>query len=70
LDRNNPDVYAYTRELNGQKILVLLNFKDRPATAHLEGIDLSKAALLLGNYPGEATRSLDLRPYEAAVYSL
>ncbi|HNM27764.1 MAG TPA: alpha-glucosidase C-terminal domain-containing protein, partial [Saprospiraceae bacterium] len=70
LDRNNPDVYAYTRELNGQKILVLLNFRDRPATAHLEGIDLSKAALLLGNYPGEATRSLDLRPYEAAVYSL
>lgn len=70
LDRNNPDVYAYTRELNGQKILVLLNFKDRPATAHLEGIDLSKAILLLGNYPGEATRSLDLRPYEAAVYSL
>ena len=70
LDRNNPDVYAYTRELNGQKILVLLNFRDRPATAHLEGIDLSKAILLLGNYPGEATRSLDLRPYEAAVYSL
>ena len=70
LDRNNPDVYAYTRELNGQKILVLLNFRDRPATAHLEGIDLSKAPLLIGNYPGEATRSLDLRPYEAAVYSL
>ena len=27
LDQDNPDVYAYTRELDGRKILVLLNFR-------------------------------------------
>ena len=70
LDRENPDVYAYTRELNGQKILVLLNFKANAAAAKIEGIDLSKATLLIGNYPGDASRSLNLRPYEAVVYAL
>ena len=70
LDRENPDVYAYTREWNGQKILVLLNFKANAAAAKIEGIDLSKATLLIGNYPGEASRSLNLRPYEAVVYAL
>ncbi len=70
LDRENPDVYAYTREWNGQKILVLLNFKANAAAAKIEGIDLSKATLLIGNYPGDASRSLNLRPYEAVVYAL
>ena len=27
LDKDNPDVYTYTRELNGTKMLVLLNFR-------------------------------------------
>ncbi len=60
LDRDNPDVYAYTRELNGEKILVLLNFKAKEATANLSGFDLSKATLLIGNYPGEPSKSADL----------
>jgi oligo-1,6-glucosidase len=29
LDKDNPNVYAYTRTLNGKKILVLLNFKNK-----------------------------------------
>ena len=55
LDKDNPDVYAYTRELNGRKILVLLNFRDRVAAVNT-GLDLSKATVLLGNY---ATASRD-----------
>ena len=35
LDKDNPDVYAYTRELDGKKLLVLLNFKDHAANAIL-----------------------------------
>jgi len=68
LDKNNPDVYAYTRELDGKKILVLLNFKSRNATVNT-GIDTGKAKMLLNNY---STKGGDaqLRPYEAVIYEL
>jgi oligo-1,6-glucosidase len=68
LDKNNPNVYAYTREYNGKKMLILLNFKSKPATVNT-GIDLSKAKVLLGNYPSPSVNS-QLRPYEAVVYQL
>ena len=68
LDKENPDVYAYTRELEGKKILVLLNFKSADA-AVFTGIDLRRAQVLLGNY---AAPSADgkLRPYEVVIYRL
>jgi oligo-1,6-glucosidase len=68
LDKDNPDVYAYTRELNDKRMLVLLNFKAGPASVKT-GIDLSKARLVLGNYSkpsGDGT----LQPYEAVIYEL
>jgi oligo-1,6-glucosidase len=68
LDKNNPDVYAYTRELEGKKVLVLLNFKSRPAMAHT-GLHLDKAPVLLGNY-ADPSRDGKLRPYEAVIYQL
>jgi oligo-1,6-glucosidase len=68
MDRGNPDVYAYTRELNGKKILVLLNFKDKMSVART-GIDLSKARLLAHNYT-DIPVSEKLRPYEALIYEL
>ena len=71
LDKDNPAIYAYTREGYGKKMLILLNFKDHPATVNT-GIDLTHAKLLLGNYPdapqGDAPQGL--RPYEARVYEL
>lgn len=68
LDRDNPQVYAYTRELNGMKLLVLLNFSSTPATANT-GIDVSDAVSLLDNY-SSANNTTALRPYEAVVYEL
>lgn len=68
LDGDNPDVYAYTRELDGRKILVLLNFKDKAASVKT-GLDMSKAKVLLGNYP-TASPNGQLQPYEAAIYEL
>ncbi|MEO5896345.1 MAG: alpha-glucosidase [Vicinamibacterales bacterium] len=68
LDKDNPDVYAYTRELDRRRILVLLNFRDRVASAST-GLDLSRAETLLGNYP-TASRNGTLRPYEAVIYQL
>ena len=68
LDKNNPDVYAYTRESNSKKLLILLNFKSVTASVNING--LSKAKLLLTNYVEKNTNSLNLRPYEASVYEL
>ena len=66
LDKDNPDVYAYTRELDGRKILVLLNFRDKVASVET-GLDLSKGKVLLGNYP-TASQNGKLQPYEAVIY--
>ena len=68
IDKNNPDVFAYTRELNGTKMLVLLNFRSKEATVNT-GIDISKAKLLIGNY-NSALVATKLRPYEAIIYEL
>jgi oligo-1,6-glucosidase len=68
LDKENPNVYAYTRELNGEKILILLNFTTRPATVN-PGIDVSKAKLLIDNY-GKNSPNNSLQPFEAAVYAV
>jgi oligo-1,6-glucosidase len=68
VDKDNKSVYAYTREGNGKKLLVLLNFTNQPATVNT-GTALNKARLLLSNYVA-AGSSAQLRPYEARVYRL
>ncbi|HVX28174.1 MAG TPA: alpha-glucosidase [Parafilimonas sp.] len=68
LDKDNPDVYAYTRELNGIKFLILLNFKSKVSTFNIN-IDLSKAKLLSDNYTSVSNGNT-LQPYEATIYQL
>lgn len=68
LDKDNPNVYAYTRTSANQKMLILLNFKAFVAKANT-GIDLSKANVLLSNYP-VATVTEQLKPYQALVLQL
>jgi len=73
LDKDNPNVYAYTREYNGKKILVLLNFTMHKASAKLS-FDMNKAKILIDNYnvlPGtKEINTFSLRPYEAIVVEL
>jgi oligo-1,6-glucosidase len=71
LDRDNPQVYAYTRTLGDREILVLLNFSSSMATVTVP----LRAKLLIGNYPDASGVLPDasgvlLRPYEARVYQL
>jgi oligo-1,6-glucosidase len=68
LDKGNPDTYAYTREMDGKKFLVLLNFTAKTAATNTR-IDLKNATLMISNY---AKPSVDgtLKPYEAVVYQL
>jgi oligo-1,6-glucosidase len=67
IDRENPSIFCYTRELSGKKLLVLLNFTDKTAAYHLD-FKLAKHAVLLGNYNDckKPENSL-LRPYEAII---
>ena len=70
LDKNNPSVYAYTRDLNGKKVLVMLNFTGKTAAVSTP-YGASTANLLLCNYADNAkTVKSELRPYEAVVYQL
>jgi oligo-1,6-glucosidase len=68
LDRSNPDIFAYTRELDGKKFLVLLNFSNHFAKPKID-LDLSKAKILLANYPTPSHNGR-LAPYESIVYQM
>jgi oligo-1,6-glucosidase len=68
IDKENKEVFAYTRELGGKKFLVLLNFTNKNATVKT-GFDISKAAVLINNYPAVSSDGT-LKPYEAVIYKL
>jgi len=65
LDKDNKDVYAYTREGNGTKMLIVLNFT-KNNSAFNAGVDVSKLKVVLSNYK-DASAGAGLRPYEAVV---
>ena len=65
VDIDNPKVYAYTRELNGKKLFVFLNFTEKESSVKSD-LDLSQAKLLLGNYPNPSVNGT-LKPYEAVI---
>ncbi|TAF71429.1 MAG: alpha-glucosidase [Flavobacterium sp.] len=64
IDPTNPDVFAYTRELNGKKIIILLNFTPKTATVS-SSLLTSKTTQWIGNYPTPFQK--ELRPYEAVI---
>jgi len=68
VDESNTAIFAYTRELNGKKLLILLNFTSKNASAKTE-INLKTAKVLMNNYTTQST-SEELRPYEAIIYQL
>jgi oligo-1,6-glucosidase len=67
-------IYAFTRTLEGDRLLVILNFTEgMPIFALPADIQLSGKELLISNYeidPAEDIRQLTLRPFEARVYRL
>ncbi len=70
---DDPQIYAYTRSLGEEKMVIMCNFTEENATFTLpEDIQYESASLMIGNY-GEGTgeerlEGLQLRPYEARVY--
>jgi oligo-1,6-glucosidase len=75
--RSSPvdeEIYAFTRTLEGDRLLVILNFSRNSPTFDLpENITFSNTELLISNYEVDSNEDLHqiiLRPYEARVYRL
>ena len=66
----HPAIYAFTRSLDTQTVLVVANFSSDDQ--RVEGLpgeeDWGTAELVLGNYPGPGVGLPPLRPWEARVY--
>ncbi|QKS70530.1 alpha-glucosidase [Paenalkalicoccus suaedae] len=72
LMEEDPQVYSYTRELDGTKAVIITNLTSRPATWVTEKhIQLESENLILSNYDvadHDHLTTFELRPFEARVY--
>jgi oligo-1,6-glucosidase len=70
----HPEIYAYTRTLDGDRLLVICNFSGHtPVFSLPSDIAFSAAELVVANLgvpSGADLRALPLRPWEARVYRL
>jgi alpha-glucosidase len=68
---DDPQIFAYTRTLGNEKIIVIANLSEKEAS--LNGFSLEYSNLLLNNYEvaeHETLTELTLMPYETRVYRL
>jgi oligo-1,6-glucosidase len=69
---DHPTVYAFTRRLDDETLLVIGNFSDNPITVDVDepfGSNWAASELLLGNYAlANAEAGLSLRPWECRVH--
>ncbi len=72
IEDTDPWVYAYTREDQGTKLLVVCSFSPEPRDFILpDSVPFEGHRVLLGNYPVDEDESplhCKLRPFEARVY--
>ncbi|TYR76029.1 alpha-glucosidase [Rossellomorea vietnamensis] len=70
---DHEKLYAYTRTLGDEKLLVLCNFYDEDLEIDLpEEVVSENASTLITNYKGETklAKQMKLQPYQAIVYKL
>ena len=69
LCEDDKNIFAYTRELNGDKILVVCNFYEKEVEFKYDK-EFKNAEILLSNYTDSSLEidKLKLRPYEAIMY--
>ncbi|WP_077324352.1 alpha,alpha-phosphotrehalase [Virgibacillus siamensis] len=65
-------IFAYTRNWNGETLLVVSNFYPETTTAKITRKDNCEAEVLIANYndPVQLSERIRLRPYESVVYYL
>ncbi|MGL5347189.1 MAG: glycoside hydrolase family 13 protein [Peptostreptococcaceae bacterium] len=73
LYKDHKSIFAYIRELNEERILVVANFYDKIETFELDkDTDYKDSEILLSNYK-DSSKDIDkiiLRPYEAIIYKI
>ncbi len=70
---DDPQIYAYTRTLNDEKIIVISNISKEEAVYNEDSFALERKRLLLNNYEvaeHEQVNSITLKPYETRVYRI
>jgi glycosidase len=69
---DHEQFYVYTRTLGDERVLVVLDWSDEPATFRGVDVETDRAEVLLGNYGESPADPVDseFRPYEAVVYRL
>ncbi len=72
VNAEDSDVFSYTREYEGEKILVIGSFSDKKISFEIPSkLNIENAEKIIGNYNEEVTskeNTLYLRPYEAVAY--
>ncbi|RBW71234.1 glycoside hydrolase family 13 protein [Bacillus taeanensis] len=72
IDRDNEQVYTYTRTLENQKAVVMCNLTENNAFCELNNLSLENSKLLISNYKvnsfDTSAQSLELKPFETRVY--
>tara|TARA_R110000868_G_scaffold817_4_gene6033 strand:+ start:7093 stop:8823 length:1731 start_codon:yes stop_codon:yes gene_type:complete len=71
LQAEHPTIYAYTRELENEKMLVLLNFSETNSEILVDNVT-SDATIKINNYPNLSIENnkITLEPYQAVIISL
>ena len=71
--KDNKQIYAYTRSLNDNKVIVLCNISQEFANCNLDNINLDYNNLILSNYNVKnhvSINNVNLKPYECRLYKL
>jgi alpha-glucosidase len=70
---NHDKIYAYIREINEEKFIIITNLSENKAQYKYENEILKYENLLISNYevlPHDDLKYLDLKPYEARMYKI
>lgn len=68
VDENNKQLFAYSRQLENEKLLVVLNFSNKPAGLNTV-LEFDKNAFLISNYEQPFQNDM-LKPYAAVIYNV
>ena len=69
----NESIFAYTRNLEDEQLMVVLNFYENEIDFKIpDNIDINKLETILSNYKDKIIKNetIKLRPYEAIVYKV
>lgn len=69
----NESIFAYTRNLDDEQLMVVLNFYENEIDFKIpDNIDIDKLEIILSNYKDKIIKNetIKLRPYEAIVYKV